>query len=165
MISYSELSEVLMEEKRSPQLQTLNPLFFEDVQTLLNEYEKKLKEGFDIDLERAFKNFQRKFEELQIVRLKKIFLQALSDFQLNKTSFEGMSDKEKELYASLIKFIKEFLGKNSTRLSVKLKILTQVPKFVGITGKEYGPFEKNSVVELDSPDAELLLGKNIAELA
>ena len=61
-MNYFELSGVLMGEKRSPQLQSLNPLFFEDVQSLVEEYDKRLNENFDVDLERSLKNLQRKFE-------------------------------------------------------------------------------------------------------
>lgn len=162
-MNYSELSGVLMEEKRSPQLQILNPLFFEDVQSLVEEYTKRLKEKFDVDLERSLKNLQRKFEELQLVRLKKIFLQALSDFQLNKTSFEGMNDKERDLYLSLIDYVKKYFNKTSKPPTLKLKVLAQIPKFVGFSGKEYGPFEKDAVTELDSVDAELLISRSVAE--
>jgi DNA replication initiation complex subunit (GINS family) len=162
-MNYSELSGVLMEEKRNPQLQNLSPLFFDDVESLLVEYQKRIKENFDVDSERSFRNLKKKFEELQMVRIKKIFLQVLSDFQLSKISFEGMSDKERELYLFLSDHLKNFLNKRSEASVLKLKLLAHIPKFMGLSGKEYGPFEKDSFAEMDLRDADILLSRNVAE--
>lgn len=47
----------------------------------------------------------------------------------------------------------------------KVKIVTALPKFVGRNGEILGPFEKDSVVELDGQIAEVLLKKGRAEAA
>lgn len=162
-MNYSELSSVLMEEKRSPQLQSLNPNFFDDVESLMEEYNKRIKQDKDFDSERAFKNLQKKFNEFQIVRTKKIFLQVLADFQLSKTSFEGMSENEQKLYVSLYEQLKKFLNRQPSPSTLKLKLLAEIPKFIGLSGREYGPFEKGSVAEIEFKDANILLSRNVAE--
>ncbi len=162
-MNYSELSGVLMEEKRSPSLLVLDSKFLDDVESLLDEYRKKLAEKFDVDSERAFANLKKKFDELQMVRARKVFLQALSDFQLGKTTLEGMTGREIELYSNLSSELKSFMKVQSERSTLKLKMLSKVPKFIGLTGREYGPFDIGSTAEIDERDCEILFSRNVAE--
>ena len=76
-----------------------------------------------------------------------------------------MSDKERDLYLSLIDYVKKYFNKISKPSTLKLKVLAQIPKFVGLSGREYGPFEEGSVAELDSVDAELLISRSVAKQA
>ncbi len=44
-----------------------------------------------------------------------------------------------------------------------VKILSEVPKFLGVDGREYGPFKPNDIVTLEKEVAEILVKGNKAE--
>jgi len=53
----------------------------------------------------------------------------------------------------------------SLAASKKIKILENLPKFMGLRGEVLGPYEKDMVVELDHAIAEILVKKGRAQLA
>ena len=45
----------------------------------------------------------------------------------------------------------------------RLKVVFDIPEFVGPDGKNYGPFKQNEIVELEEEIAKYLIENNFAE--
>jgi len=61
--------------------------------------------------------------------------------------------------------VKDSAANDNDSSRKKIKIVTALPKFVGKNGEILGPFEKDTIVELDGQIAEVLLKKGRAEAA
>lgn len=48
--------------------------------------------------------------------------------------------------------------------SVSIKVLTNIPSFIGADMKEYGPFEESEVINLPKEVAKLFIARKLAEL-
>jgi len=72
---------------------------------------------------------------------------------------------EKELLSSLFGVSPQSKSKaDSVGLnSLRLKILKDVPAFIGTDMKEYGPFDAGTVVELPNSVAKLFLDRKLAQ--
>ena len=121
---------------------------------------------------REFTNLKRIVEEIFLMREKKILNKALVAAHTKEVNDEKMAVEEKEIFRKLLRVIEEYSSfyesifwekEKKESLLVSLKMLKDVPTFVGTDMKEYGPFSEGQVVELPSKIARLFLTRKIAE--
>jgi hypothetical protein len=83
-----------------------------------------------------------------------------------------MASQEKDAFKKLLKVLEEhnkvctgLFGEVNEKDSgkVALKMLKDVPTFIGTDMKEYGPFAKDEAVELPKKIAQLFLSRKLAE--
>ena len=112
------------------------------------------------------------------MRLKKIMNKALVASHTKELNDSGMALQEKKTLKELLHVIEKhgkileeifsdgFNGaerkKDLNNLSVK--VLSDIPEFVGMDEKEYGPFSKGDVVSLPLKIAKLLSSKKLVEV-
>lgn len=164
----------------------------EDFYNQLNEFvtaEKKAYLAALTDLNasnenKEFSTLKKMVQEWCGLRQKKILNLTLIAVRTGDHQLDGLAIPEKELFNSLVQelsahqelleglFVANGSGthrskNNSTKSelsNIDVKIVNDVPSFMGFDSKEYGPFENGSVVELPYKVAKLLIGKKLAEL-
>ncbi len=171
-ISFEELRKVHLQEKHTPTLFQLNEDFYDIYLNYMEKFYSELKGDFSIQSAKTFENCKSVFLELTRLRCQKIILKAFKDSKVNAYSTEGLTRQEKILYVSMIKTFTNYdsiysgpkQAKPDNVVEVKLEILTDLPELVSPTGKTFGPFSKNSVIEVDEEIAKLLIEKNAARV-
>ncbi len=154
--------------------------FFDDVKQFVDSEKKEYLDSlrnFSAVKARNFTNLKRVVEEIFSLREKKLLNKALICSRTGDFEETGLSSSEKETFRKLVEVINkhktslnslfEAPGKKSTSgkalNKVSLRILKDIPSFVGADMKEYGPFSKNGVAELPEKVAKLLVSRKIAE--
>ncbi len=174
-MDFEELRRLYRNEKNNPELSKLEPNFLSELAEYLEkkreEYIKAIKAG--IEPSEELHNIERLARELIELRLRKILKKALATKQQELK--ENLFSEEQTLYENIIKAledfqkaideafgIKETTAREKVLNMISLEILEDVPAFVGTDLKEYGPFDKGSVIELPAEVAEILLERNLA---
>lgn len=173
-INYDELRRIHRLERNTSKLVEVEDSFISDVESFAEEekknYLKSLQE-FSSSSSREFANLKRVIEEIFSMRKKKILNKALIASHTNDYNFENMSKEEKEFFKEVLKIIQNyndhyinlFGEKTKETTDAKVKILKDVPTFVGTDMKEYGPFKEGESVSLPEKVAKLFIKRKIAK--
>jgi DNA replication initiation complex subunit (GINS family) len=176
-ISYDELRRIHRLEKNTSQLVDVEDDFIDSLGDFILEEKKRylasLKD-FSSSNAREFANMKRVVEEIFLLREKKILNKALIASKTNDGKAEKMATQELEFFKKLLKVLEgyedlssslfgESEEKDSSKNTVCVKILKEVPSFVGTDMKEYGPYREGEQVELPPRIAKLLVSRKIAE--
>lgn len=163
-------------------LAVLSEDFFSAYRDLLAKQKEALCKDFSLEGARSYENNARVLKEVVELRESKILLKALRDLRFGAVSSEGLASEEKGLYTSAIKLLREYEDSLVEPLppvseAQKLceapqlpavstvRILSDVPEaFVGVDGKEYGPYSAQEVVTLSAEQATLLVKRRVAEM-
>lgn len=143
-------------------------------ETESKEYQNALKEE-NFQKTANFSNLKRVVIELFHLRQKKMLNKALISVKNNEYDEESLLEEEKPFYREMCNAIKKYfslaekiIGEQKTEKKmhlnkISIKLLSEVPAFIGPDMKEYGPFKKEEKVLLPKKTAELLLARNLAE--
>jgi DNA replication initiation complex subunit (GINS family) len=174
-IDYDELRRIHRLEKNTSKLVEVDDDFIDSLQAFVEEEKKKYLaslKNFSASDAREFTNLKRVVEEIFLMRQKKLLNKALISSRTKEVDGEKMSTQEKEAFRKLLRiledqfsFYESLFGEKEKREAemVSLKILKDVPTFVGTDMKEYGPFSDGEEVELPAKIAKLFLSRKIAE--
>ncbi|MDO8538322.1 MAG: hypothetical protein Q7S21_05545 [archaeon] len=180
-LNYDEIRRIHRLEKNTSKLVEVETDFFNS----LNEFIKAEKEDyisslkdFSIAKARNFTNLKKMVEEIFSLREKKILSLALVSARTNELNEEHMALQEKQLYSEMVKVLNkhkkmtdEIFDGSSSKSSEKakdlnnlsIKILSDIPSFIGTDMKEYGPFKKDETVELPFKIAKLFISRKLGE--
>ena len=171
-VGFEELRRVQLLEKNQPALSAVPADFFDSVKNFLEKQRELLQRDFSVEAAAAYQNAQKLLREISRRREKKIFLKALTDFQANSVSGEGLAREEKQLYNSLTQIISEYESSFAPKTAssaekaeggfVEVRLLADLPEFVGSSG-QIGPFSASQVAKLPKQDALLLVEQGVAE--
>jgi len=180
MITYNDIYEAARKERYSEQLQPLPKVFVEDVAEYLRDKREialKDNEVFSdviIKTKKQLENAITLFRELILRRRKKILTLVLiaAETGISKQDFENMLNFEKNLFEELMKAVDisdkklngVLNGKDATKKNELIVIKEDVEEFLGIDGDKMGPYEKNQIVNLPKPIAQILISDNKAEI-
>ncbi|MEM3112936.1 MAG: hypothetical protein QXI33_00740 [Candidatus Pacearchaeota archaeon] len=184
MITYNDLYEALRKERYSEQLQSLPKKFIANVAEYLEEKKKIFNQSGILPAEeiikvkKQFENATSIFKELMVLRKKKLLglVFVASETGINKRDFENMLDFEKELFDNIIISVEhadktlnsQFNYTNDELVpGIEKKLvlfLEPVDEFVGLDGKDFGPFEKGEIVNLPSKVADILAEEKKVEV-
>ena len=162
VITFDQIREVFESEKKDVKLSKIDEGFFERVKKYLEMKERAYEETKNEKILQEIKTTRRMVDEIFNTRLKKLIN---SVFIFLKTGVlpENMLKVEEEIFFKLIDVIKEFKKKVKIEKSVvKVKMNFDIPSFVGPDGKNYGPYKKDEIVELDESIANYLILNNFA---
>jgi DNA replication initiation complex subunit (GINS family) len=174
-IDYDELRRIHRLEKNTSKLVEVEDDFVDSINSFVAEEKKKYLaslKNFSASDAREFTNLKRVIEEIFIMREKKILNKALIASHTNEVDGEKMAVQEKETFKKLLKVLEDhyslfesLFGEKEKRESelTAVKILKDVPTFVGTDMKEYGPFSEGQSVELPNKVARLFITRKIAE--
>ncbi|MBS3072392.1 DNA replication complex GINS family protein [Candidatus Pacearchaeota archaeon] len=184
MITYNDIYECLRKERYSEQLQPLTKKFVNQVAEYIQEKKKLAGQGGDLFSDEILKTKKQLenaisiFKELMLVRKKKLLslVFVASETGISKRDFENMLPFEKELFDNVMISIeqaekvvsKEFANGNgviSEERELKLILfLEDMEKFVGLDGRDFGPYKKGDVVNISKKIADILIDSSKAEL-
>ena len=174
-IDYDELRRIHRLEKNTSKLVEVEDDFIDVLELFIEEEKKKYLaslKNFSSSDAREFTNLKRVVEEIFLMREKKILNKALISAHTKEIDGEKMATQEKSTFKKLLKVLEEhfelyesLFGEKEKRESelFSVKILKDVPTFVGTDMKEYGPFSDGQVVELPAKVARLFISRKIAE--
>ncbi len=191
IITYESLFDLLRREKDKLDLQPLDKTFYEDVVSYIGEKQKLLqKEQQELfseeekqKTEKQLINIKKILRELYERREKKIVNMAIDKSRTKSELIDNSAflDAEKGLFGSLVdsldKYREEILVKlingrpiqPENKHEIKQKPTKMiifkhaVPKFVGLEGEEFGPFEEQDMASLPAKIADVLVNKGRAE--
>jgi len=178
-LDYDEIRRIYRAEKNSSKLVEVEEDFFE---TLADFFEKQRDEYLhslrDLSGSKAksFSNLRKIVSEVFSLREKKLLNMALISVRTGDLQEEKMSNEEKQtmkllldvlgrhqkILDGLLSMPEDGRGKKETG-KVTVKMLQDVPAFVGADMHEYGPFEKDNVLGLPERIAVLLVSRKLAE--
>src|SRR3989344_6966969 len=164
-MSYDEIRRIYRLEKNTSKLVEIDDGFFDS----LNEFVKSQKEDYiknlrDFSVAKAidFPNLKKMIEEIFLLRQKKLMNYALIVSRTGEMPSQSMSVQEKKTFDKLLSVVNDHKsllqdifdepkknqkkGKDLNKVSVR--ILKDIPSFVGSDMEEYGPFTKDSTAEL-----------------
>ncbi len=181
-LNYDEIRRIHRLEKNTSKLVEVEPDFYsalhEFIATEKADYLDSLKD-FSVAKSRDFTNLKKMVEEIFAMREKKLLSKALIATRTKESSEEHMAQPEKKMFQEILRLLEAheglltglFENKHAGRKSagrslekVSLTLLSDIPSFVGVDMKEYGPFTKSQKVELPYDIAKLLGARKLAEL-
>ncbi len=177
VMDFQRIKDVHYGEKNSNTLVRVEPDFYKQLREFILEEREKLQRrmeasGTDIDpvLVQAYKNLLSIAKEIITMRANKVVKAAVTDaFKGGGDVPEEAIEWERELYYKVRSTVEAAIGNvvgNGGRSFnlVHVRILTDIPLFVGPDLKEYGPYRAGEEVPLPKEVAEILVKKGQAEV-
>ncbi len=189
-MDYETLRNVQRAEKNKSRLSEIPENFYEELRELIRNSMKKYEETRDLGDLRNFENIVRVARDVFYTRQQKIIMKAYRNVRTQEFDDNGMVSEEKEFYQALVdiiqknaEFFESMVVNGEEKCSaediqdvsekelvkkdlniVMVRILKDIPRFVGSDLNEYGPYEPNQIVKLPKKEAEFLVSKNLAEV-
>lgn len=184
MVTYNDIYECLRKERYSEQLQPLPKKFVGQTAEYIQEKKKLANQPGDlfsdeiVKTKKQLENAVSIFKELMLIRKKKLLslVFVASETGINKRDFENMLPFEKELFDNVMISIeqaekvvsKEFSNGNGViteERELKLILfLEDMEKFIGLDGKDFGPYKKGDIVNIPKNIASILIDSGKTEL-
>lgn len=177
MITYKDIYEAARKERYSEQLQPLSKNFITEVSNYLKEKKETSLKDDDVfsdvvvKTKKQLENAIILFKELMTRRRKKILNLVLiaAETGISKQDFDNMLTFEKNLFEEFMKCIDNSDKKLNESLNGKelaeqkntlVVFLEDVSGFVGLDGKNMGPFDKGQIANLPNEIAKILSDDN-----
>ncbi len=174
VLDFQKVKDVHLAEKNSNGLTRVEADFYHQLKELIERERKALSEkmeksgiGLDPTELYAYRNLLTLAKEIVAIRAQKITKMAIADaFAGSEPVLENAVEWEENLYWDVRKKVERILQKivGSTFNLVHVRILTDIPLFVGPDLKEYGPYRAGEEVPLPREVADLLVKKGQAEV-
>jgi DNA replication initiation complex subunit (GINS family) len=174
-IDYDELRRIHRLEKNTSKLVEVDEDFIDSLEKFVEEekrnYLSSLK-NFSSSEVREFTNLKRIIEDIFQMREKKLLNKALIGVHTKEVSTEKMARQEEETFNKILKVLQShndihaaLFGEKEREESVltSIKILKDVPTFVGTDMQEYGPYSEGAKIKVPAKIAKLLVMRKIAE--
>ena len=170
-LSYEELRRIQGRERASPVLQNLPVDFYKAVKKLVEKKSEELKKNFSLIEAREYESIVKVAEDIHERRKQKVVMRAMKPgVEQDEVS---LAEEERELFEQIRKAVVEEAdnfnrmiqgkeGKVAEESIKRIKILKNLPKFVGVDLKVYGPFKAEDVASLPCENAESLIKRGIA---
>ncbi|MEM4389660.1 MAG: hypothetical protein QXG98_03275 [Candidatus Micrarchaeia archaeon] len=164
-ISYEELRRIQAREKSEPGLCELEADFYDRVNAHLRARRSELEKKFDFAAMREYENTLKILRDIYARREQKILLLALRAAR-GEEEVNGLTKEERALFDSIVKMLRECSARIQKILEVdtaarefrkcRVRILRDVPQFVGKDMTNYGPFKLGDDVLLPEDEAARL---------
>jgi len=170
---YKHLLDVLNEELESEELSQLPSDFYINVQAYMHSLRDKIKSGSDVEAKLAEAEAKLACEVVGAIvslRLRKIlkhFLVGASGppknlLEVELSAYEKISSAIEEFLSLTEKFAS--LEEGVLAKKILVRFLREVPAFVGVDLKTYGPFKPEDVANIPVINAEALAKRGVAEI-
>jgi len=173
--SYELIRKIHRLEKENSDLVRIDEDFFESLPEFIEEEKAKLQEtknSLDDSVMRKITNIKTMLEDIIYLREKKIINKAILKTRNNEDDTKNMTLEEQKLYYKIVNLLYAYqklakgpfeCEKEEKTKTIKIKIIQDIPKFIGTDMQEYGPFEKDTEIEIIEPIAKIFLKKGIAK--
>jgi len=165
MLTYEAIRKLAMEEKAASKLNKLPEGFFDKVKLYLYKKEKiagNKEDRWELD------SAKRWLQDLLNIREQKLMMIAPA-FVSSGVMPGEVTSEEKEFFDRLVEHIKEYRSRKKEVLEGRkesleaIAFLQDVPKFIGVNMRNYGPFETGDVANIPEDNAKLLVEKRVAK--
>ena len=179
-LDYDELRKIYRIEKNNSRLAEVEEDFLDSLKEFFEGQRKDYLQSLN-DLSstkaKSFSNLRKIIGEIFSIREKKLLNKALIASRTGDIENERMALQEKETLKELLAVLnrhQEILdgifngrAKQASKAGekVSLKVVQDVPAFMGADMKEYGPFARDRVVSVPEKIASLLVSRKLAEKA
>ncbi|MCX8158666.1 MAG: hypothetical protein N3D73_03325, partial [Candidatus Diapherotrites archaeon] len=170
VLDFDEIKRIYKLETSSLELVRLPYNFYNNlIEFIKNQPEISHKSK---DKRTDFSSISQTIYEILSIRKKKIISRALIYSPKESTSL-GLMPHEKKLYEAFVReiesydeFLRELLNMKVEKIQkdlniVYVKILSDIPSFIGADMKNYGPFKQGEEISLPYETAKLLTKRNI----
>ncbi len=175
-LSYELIRKIHRQEKDSPNLVKIEDDFFNELPEFIETEKSKLtdiKKSLDDRIVRNINNIKTMLDDIIYSREKKILNKAILKTKNGEDDLKNMTLEEQKIYYKLVNLLYNYqqLVKSSfeekiteeIQKNIKLKILQDIPKFIGTDMKEYGPYSKDEEIEIIESIAKIFIKKNIGK--
>ena len=175
-LSYERLTTIYRLEKESGSLTRLEPDFYGKLEEFIQEEKKRMLETFqnmDFSAYRRYESLRGLVQEIIAIRTRKVLTYAydLDSEPENLVGWEReLFDNVRELVLKYSNRFDSILGRlvptedsEKTLSHVRVRILKNIPAFIGTDRKEYGPYSEGEEVELPKELADILVLRKLAE--
>jgi DNA replication initiation complex subunit (GINS family) len=181
-IDYDEIRRIHRLERSTTQLADVDTDFLESLRDFFLAEKKRFVQEADSLTEsksREFANLRKMIDEIVLAREKKLLNKALAVARTGDALPVRIAAPEKKILQSLVGVLNEYaqlmdVVSNGARPpptsaatkdynSVAVRILKDIPAFVGSDDQSYGPFLRSTVVEVPPSVADTLLRRKLAE--
>ncbi|MFA5246388.1 MAG: hypothetical protein WC408_00675 [Candidatus Micrarchaeia archaeon] len=180
---FEKLRKIQLSERRHAMLSQIDEDFY-------SELKKRISQASSGDAaygeDREYKNICAIGKDIILRRKQKIVAKAQRDLSSNQINSEGLASQEREFYISFVGLLKrmDMVIENTEQqpakkpdlgpaqpalamddrafLSIKVRMLVDVPEFLSSNMESLGPFAHSQVVSLAKEDADLLVNRNLA---
>ena len=188
-LTYEELREVQKRERSTAMLSELPEDFYAKAGNLISQLKARVDTEFALEKAREYENAVKVLRDIYSIREQKILLRALRAAK-EGSSIAGLAAEERVLFEKVKEAVGEgermFAAAAGIATSQregmrtvagteqvhappeptpdgrKLRITAQIPQFVGVGGKRYGPFGPGEIVFLPLKESEMLLKRKLA---
>jgi DNA replication factor GINS len=167
-ITFEVIRRIQREEQSSPKLVKLPENFYATVSEYLNR--KRSMKNKDRKVVLEIKNVERLVEDIFNRRERKIINSAIITARTGIPP-ENLTDEEKEFYQNLVEIIKrrrdsklrKILEEKKEEFVSMVIFKEDVPEFLGVDEKKYGPFKKGDIAKLPEENVRVLLQRGLVE--
>lgn len=166
MSRFNEIREKFHKEKNTPGLTSLPSDFYSKSFEEAKLLEERAKSTMDSNAFREYESMMSMLKRLYWIRIQKIVLMALN---LDEKP-EGLLKEEAVVYEKIKNNLNEARNnftceKIKQKDTIRVQILSDLPEFVGSDCRNYGPFNKETMIELPKNEAEILIKQNVAKMS
>jgi len=175
-LSYEVIRKIHRLEKQSMKLVKLESDFFDSLKGFLEGEKDNIKQNEDIfddsKIQRLY-NIKNMLEDILYLRQKKIINKAIMKVKTDEDEVQNLLLPEKKMYEDIVKnlgnyqgYIKDIFSSKKPKKNynlIKVKMIKDVPKFIGTDMQEYGPYEPDEEVEINESISKLFISKGLAE--
>lgn len=165
MLTDDTIRRIFEEEKNSPGLTKLPDDFFEQVRDYLEKKSRMIRDESD---RWALDSIKRRLRTIFERRERKI-LNFAHGFINSGVLPENLTPEERRFLERVAECVREFqrereegFDKGCEKFAL-LTMVKDVPRFVGVNLRNYGPFKPGDISTIPEPNAELLVKKGLAE--
>jgi DNA replication initiation complex subunit (GINS family) len=166
-ISFELIRKIQREEQRIPKLTKLPEDFYNSLSAYLDQ-KRKMKEDRRTTLE--MKNIELLLEDIFNRRERKVLNFAIIAARTGIPP-ENLSEEEMEFFDKIVSTIKQrrneglkkMLGDKKEELATLIVFKEEVPEFVALDEKTYGPFKKGDIAKLPEENMRVLIERGMAE--
>ncbi len=164
--------DILLEELKSSELVDLPSDFYLSLQSYIQELKLKMDKGSKVESELAqaeLKIISEIIEVLICLRMRKMLRKLASGATIKSglleaevTAFRKISSAIDELLSTARKYVS--LEESLFAKKILVRFIREVPAFVGVDLKTYGPFKPEDLAYIPAVNAEALAKRNVVEL-
>jgi len=162
-ITFEFIRKIQREEQREPGLSKLPENFFQKAKEYLEQKRNSAKKQGEKSISIEVKNAERVLEDIFNRRETKIITHAIMSARTGIPP-QNLTDEEKKFFEFILESIKKRRERvlnillKKTKEETELVIFTEdVPEFVGVDLKTYGPFKKGEKAKLPKENAQLFI--------
>ena len=167
-ISFQHLISLLQKELSSLEISSLPEEFYEEIRYYLIalkqlEKETESREGKDL-LRRKYELIERVVSNLIKLRISKLVLHTVLRGEPKISLPWEESSFVRKIRLEMDDFVKEIVLPAAENEYAVIRVTQKVPHFLGIDGKEYGPYEPEDICTVPHQNARILIIKGAAQL-